>query len=63
VRIRRSKKIKTPDAIIAATALANGFTIFALVGVFAKNRKNRVVSDYQTVTNKIYSFDCFRMSR
>jgi predicted nucleic acid-binding protein len=27
VRIRRSKKIKTPDAIIAATTLANGFTI------------------------------------
>ena len=27
VKIRRSKKIKTPDAIIAATALANGFTI------------------------------------
>ena len=27
VRIRRSKKIKTPDAIIAATALVNNFTI------------------------------------
>ena len=27
VKIRRSKKIKTPDAIIAATALINGFTI------------------------------------
>jgi predicted nucleic acid-binding protein len=27
VKIRRSKKIKTPDAIIAATALANDFTI------------------------------------
>lgn len=27
VRIRRSKKIKTPDAIIAATALVHGFTI------------------------------------
>ena len=27
VKIRRSKKIKTPDAIIAATALSNGFTI------------------------------------
>ncbi len=27
VRIRRSKKIKTPDAIIAATALANNFTV------------------------------------
>lgn len=27
VKIRRSKKIKTPDAIIAATALANGFII------------------------------------
>ena len=27
VNIRRSKKIKTPDAIIAATALVNNFTI------------------------------------
>jgi predicted nucleic acid-binding protein len=27
VRLRRVKKIKTPDAIIAATALAHGFTI------------------------------------
>lgn len=27
VKIRRSKKIKTPDAIIAATALVNNFTI------------------------------------
>ena len=28
VTIRNSKKIKTPDAIIADTALANNFTIF-----------------------------------
>lgn len=27
VNLRKSKKIKTPDAIIAATALANGYTI------------------------------------
>ena len=27
VAIRRNKKIKTPDAIIAATALANGLTL------------------------------------
>ena len=27
VNLRKSKKIKTPDAIIAATALAHGFTI------------------------------------
>jgi predicted nucleic acid-binding protein len=27
VNIRRNKKVKTPDAIIAATALANGFTL------------------------------------
>jgi predicted nucleic acid-binding protein len=27
VKIRKGKKIKTPDAIIAATALANGFTL------------------------------------
>jgi predicted nucleic acid-binding protein len=27
VNIRRGKKIKTPDAIIAATALANGYTL------------------------------------
>jgi predicted nucleic acid-binding protein len=27
VNLRRRRKIKTPDAIIAATALANGFTI------------------------------------
>ena len=27
VNIRRSKKIKTPDAIIAATALAHGFSL------------------------------------
>lgn len=27
VTLRKSKKIKTPDAIIAATALANGFTL------------------------------------
>jgi predicted nucleic acid-binding protein len=27
VNIRKGKKIKTPDAIIAATALANGYTI------------------------------------
>ncbi len=27
VNLRKGKKIKTPDAIIAATALANGFTI------------------------------------
>ena len=27
VSIRRSKKIKTPDAIIAATAMANGYTL------------------------------------
>lgn len=27
VNIRRNKKVKTPDAIIAATALAHGFTL------------------------------------
>lgn len=27
VQLRRNKKIKTPDAIIAATALANGYTL------------------------------------
>ncbi|WAC10276.1 type II toxin-antitoxin system VapC family toxin [Dyadobacter pollutisoli] len=27
VSIRKGRKIKTPDAIIAATALANGFTL------------------------------------
>jgi predicted nucleic acid-binding protein len=27
VNLRKSKKIKTPDAIIAATALAHGYTI------------------------------------
>ncbi|MDR2233694.1 MAG: type II toxin-antitoxin system VapC family toxin [Tannerella sp.] len=27
VKIRRNKKIKTPDAIIAATAIAHGFTL------------------------------------
>ena len=27
VRIRRSKKIKTPDGIISATALAHGYTL------------------------------------
>jgi predicted nucleic acid-binding protein len=27
VSIRRNKKVKTPDAIIAATALAHGFTL------------------------------------
>lgn len=27
VNLRRRRKIKTPDALIAATALANGFTI------------------------------------
>ncbi|MCB9034944.1 MAG: type II toxin-antitoxin system VapC family toxin [Chitinophagales bacterium] len=27
VRIRRSRKIKTPDAIIAATAIVNNFTL------------------------------------
>lgn len=29
VHIRRNKKIKTPDAIIAATAIANGFTLIS----------------------------------
>jgi len=29
VDIRRNKKIKTPDAIIAATALAHGYTIIS----------------------------------
>ncbi|MDZ7608798.1 MAG: type II toxin-antitoxin system VapC family toxin [Cyclobacteriaceae bacterium] len=29
VDIRRNKKIKTPDAIIAATALAHGFTLLS----------------------------------
>ena len=27
VKVRKGKKIKTPDAIIAATALANGYTL------------------------------------
>lgn len=27
IKVRKGKKIKTPDAIIAATALANGYTI------------------------------------
>ena len=29
VNIRRNKKIKTPDAIIAATALAHGYTLIS----------------------------------
>jgi predicted nucleic acid-binding protein len=29
VNIRRDKKIKTPDAIIAATALANDYTLMS----------------------------------
>jgi predicted nucleic acid-binding protein len=35
VQIRRSKKIKTPDAIIAATAIVNGLTLITSDADFA----------------------------
>lgn len=36
VKIRRSRKIKTPDAIIAATAIANSLTLVTSDTVFSK---------------------------
>ncbi|HRJ15076.1 MAG TPA: PIN domain-containing protein, partial [Saprospiraceae bacterium] len=35
VKLRRSRKLKTPDAIIAATAMVYGLTLITSDGVFS----------------------------
>lgn len=48
VALRKSKSIKTPDAIIAATALANGYTLItANVKDFANIKGLRLINPYK----------------
>jgi predicted nucleic acid-binding protein len=44
VKIRRSKKIKTPDAIIAATAITNQFTLITTDNDFKGIAKLKIIN-------------------
>ncbi len=46
VKIRRSRKIKTPDAIIAATAIAHGLTLVTSDKGFNKIPRLRLIDPY-----------------
>jgi predicted nucleic acid-binding protein len=50
VRLRKGKKIKTPDAIIAATALAWGYTLITNNEKdFANIRGLKILNPYKVV--------------
>lgn len=49
IALRRQVKIKLPDAIIASTALANGFTLISRNTSDFKNIGGLVVIDPQSV--------------
>ncbi|MCA0364729.1 MAG: type II toxin-antitoxin system VapC family toxin [Bacteroidetes bacterium] len=44
IKLRRSRKIKTPDAIIAATAIVNGMTLISNDSEFSKIKELKVFS-------------------
>lgn len=44
VKLRRGRKIKTPDAIIASTAIVNGLTLVSNDSVFLKIKELKVYS-------------------
>ncbi len=44
VKIRRSRKIKTPDAIIAATAIINNLTLITSDGGFENIQGLKVIN-------------------
>lgn len=46
IKIRRSRKIKTPDAIIAATAIVNGFTLLTNDNDFNGIKKLKTINPY-----------------
>ena len=46
IKIRRSRKIKTPDAIIAATAIVNGFTLLTNDNDFNGIQKLKTINPY-----------------
>ncbi len=48
VKLRRSRKIKTPDAIIAATALVNGLILVTNDSVFKKIPTLQVIDPTET---------------
>jgi predicted nucleic acid-binding protein len=47
VKIRRSQKIKTPDAIIAATAIANSLTLLTSDAHFNNIKELKVIDPYK----------------
>jgi predicted nucleic acid-binding protein len=46
IKIRRSRKIKTPDAIIAATAIVNNFTLLTNDNDFNGIQKLKTINPY-----------------
>ena len=46
VKIRRSRKIKTPDAIIAATAIVHNYTLITGDGGFTNIQGLKVINPY-----------------